>query len=169
MSLRAPALRLLLGLGLLFAGHASAGITIFDPDELIRAPGFSSVRIGGKIKAVGWRGHGRSTTPRPHVAALADLQLSPPPGASDLVLELDGPLIVEGRTEDGDAVRLELDVKQLVVPLEDPDASTITLDLALPDWLADAAEGGLVVKPGHPLHDALVVSLRDGVLAVPAR
>lgn len=153
----------------LVAGRAGAGIGGADPREIVRVPGLGALRVTGKVKAVGWQGHGRSTAPRAVSVSLAELRVTPPPGLwTDLVLELDGPLLVEGTTTSGDPLRLVLTVDRLVVPLEDPDAvGPFGLDLELPGWLA--AEDGLTVSDGHPQHDTLVSALRDGALAVPAR
>lgn len=154
---------------LVVAGRAGAGIGGADPREIVRAPGLSALRVTGKVKAITWQGHGRSTAPRALSVPLAELRATPPPGLwTDLVVELDGPVLIEGTTTSGDPVHLLLTIDRLVIPLEDPDASgPVALDLALPGWLA--GEGGLTVTASHPQHDALVSALRDGALAVPAR
>lgn len=170
MSRVRPALPLALLALLLVAGRAEALIGGADPRELVPTRGFGALRLAGKVKTIAWQGHARATSPRPVDLPLADLRVAPPPGAwTDLVLTLDGPLLIEGTTDQGDPVRLQLALDTLVIPLDDPDADAVTLELSLPGWLSAAAEGGLDLAPGHPLHDALAAALADGALAVPAR
>lgn len=148
MRAASKSLPLLLGLVLLGLRPAQAGISIADPDELVKVPG---LRLSVRVIAVGWKGHGRELPPRPlpHPLESADLRLVTPPGGwTDVVLVLDGPATLW--TEDGVARTLLLD--ELVIPLDDPDAAG-PMTLSLPTLRGD-----------EPALEAL---LKDGLLLVP--
>ncbi len=164
MRAASKSLPLLLGLVLLGLRPAQAGISIADPDELrgiigrwitgadpdelVKVPG---LRLSVRVIAVGWKGHARELPPRPlpHPLESADLRLVAPPGGwTDVVLVLEGPATLW--TEDGAARTLWLE--DLVIPLDDPDA-TGPMTLSLP-----ALQGG---------EPALEARLQDGLLLVP--
>lgn len=173
--MRARSTRLLLALTLLVvSANSQGGIVATDPLEFhIRIRGFQNVRLVGKVSAIGWQGRDTSLSPRrlKSAAPLAGFSTRAPAGEwSEMVLLLDGPVTITAQTETGARVNLRLQVDELVVPLAEPTGGeTVALDLALPDWIAAAAAGGLNIQPGDPLHERLVAALQDGALGLPAR
>lgn len=163
MSLRTWILPLsLLGLVLTAGGvPAQAGISIADPDELVRLPTLNNLRVSGRVIAMGWRGHGRSLPPRAleTPVQLGQLVVTPPSrgegdqGWTDLVLILDGPVTVRGVDADGRTRRGVVELDRLVVPLDDPE-TTGALRLSLP------------ALTGSEDAEALASALRDGVVLV---
>ncbi len=125
-----------------------------DPDELVRIP---TLRLQGRIIAIGWKTHARELPPRPLPRALdlSEIELRAPAGATDAVLVLDGPLTLSGVGPDGARFHRELKLDELVLPLADPDAAG-PLALSLPEIT------------GQESSAALQALLRDGALLVPA-
>ncbi len=134
--------------------EAGALIIWADPDELVRIP---TLRLQGKILAIGWKTHARELPPRPlpHAQDLSEIELRAPAGATDAVLVLDGPLTLSGVGPDGARFHRELRLGELVLPLADPDAAG-PLALSLP------------AITGQESPAALQALLRDGALLVPA-
>lgn len=83
-----------------------------------------------------------------------DEPLEPPPGAVELELTLSGPLTLRSWSPRG-PVTLTLDLPTLSVPLDDPDAETVRIELGLPEdpatltaeQLAEQVSEGAVATP----------------------
>ena len=83
-----------------------------------------------------------------------DEPLEAPPGAVELELTLAGPLTLSAWTSRG-PVTLALDLHTLSVPLDDPDAETVRIELALPE------------NPEALAADQLSEQVREGAVATP--
>lgn len=83
-----------------------------------------------------------------------DEPLEPPPGAVELELTLAGPLTLRSWSS-RDPVTLTLDLRTLSVPLDDPDAETVRIELVLPE------------DPATLAADQLSEQVREGAVATP--
>lgn len=83
-----------------------------------------------------------------------DAPLEPPPGAVELELTLSGPLTLRSWSPRG-PVTLTLDLPTLSVPLDDPDAETVRIELGLPE------------DPATLTAEQLSEQVSEGALATP--
>ena len=157
--MNAPRLLLVAALSLGLAPTSDAGWQSgWIPTRFSALVGSKKITVTGRLAGLRWVGRARpaDAAPGPLVA--------PPGDWTDVVLIFDGPVTLAGLTDAGAPWAATLDLGELVVPLEDPDATgPLSLDLDLPAWLTDAA--GRDIEPGHPRHDALVRAVRDGAIA----
>ena len=124
---------------------SSGGIWNDDPRELRPLSPRGQLKVIGlqvKVSGLGWvgPGHRRPSDHVPRLLALGDAFQAPPGDWSDVVLDLDGPVVVTVERLDGRVLRFEADLDALTVPLDEPvTAGWYALDLALPDLLPVAA------------------------------
>ena len=167
-------------LGCLLAPAAPAGVMWgegVDKKIVMGSPGRSSIRYSGRIKAAHWIAHnGRVAVqrfPTPLDLSVVDGLVAPRGQWVDLVLDLDGPLVLSGTSSSGASVMASLDIPQWTIALDEPVSSSggteVSLNLVLPTWLADEMAGApgqvLVVDAHHPLYRALVQAVQDGAYA----
>ena len=157
-------------LPLLIAIGALTGLAQARVWEDGNPPGFTGRQTLPGVQVKGWFSsfkltgrHGRTVVvhlDRAH--ALTDSLDLPPGDWADLTLILDGPATLSA--PGASAVRLDL--TELTVPLDDPEATSIKLEWTLPEGLLSALQAG--VDPSALL-DTLTNALQDGGMAVGGR
>lgn len=141
----------------LCCGLAQAGIIINgNPPGLHTHQAVSAVQVRGWVTRLKLTDrHGRSVVvPLPRPYALDEALPLPPGDWADLTLLLDGPAWVG--TPGVQPVRLDL--PSLTVPLDDPQATAVTLDWTLPEGALTALRRGTAVP-------SLAEAVEEGGLA----
>ena len=134
----------LAALAALAAPSGRAGVFGDDPDELRPIARLGQLRVIGlqvRVNGLGWvgPGHRRPSDRVPRTLGLGDALPVPDGDWSDLVLDLDGPVVVTVERPDGRVLTFEADLDTLTVPLDDPGARAVALSLDLPALLPEGA------------------------------
>ena len=157
-----------LALGALLAvgPSAQAGFMVGNPGTT-KFHNEALTHLQARVTSLKWIGrNGQSRTQRPP-APFDPFQpgalVAPQGDWADVVLVLDGPVRIEGRTADGARFSASLDLGEWTIPLEDPSVSdsgrALDLELSLPAGLRGS------MAPGQPGYADLLAAVRDGALA----